>query len=106
MARAHDSMVNPPIENLLNKVDSKFELVTLAARRAREINSYFSHLGEGLGKAIPPQVISVARKPLSMAFEEISAGKIVATELEQEPVVEEGAEAEAAADGATDEVTA
>lgn len=103
MARAHDSMVNPPIENLLDKVDSKFELVTLAARRARQINSYFSHLGEGLGTAIPPQVISVARKPLSMAFEEISAGKIVATEVVEEVPAEEAP----AADGeATDEVTA
>jgi len=95
-------MVNPPIENLLDKVDSKFELVTLAARRARQINSYFSHLGEGLGTAIPPQVISVARKPLSMAFEEISAGKIVATELEEAPAEE----APAADGGSTDEVTA
>jgi len=106
MARAHDSMVNPPIENLLDKVDSKFELVTLAARRARQINSYFSHLGEGLGTAIPPQVISVARKPLSMAFEEISAGKIVATEVEEAPAEASAEEAPAADGGSTDEVTA
>ena len=53
MARAHDSMVNPPIEILLDKVESKFALVTLAARRARQINSYFNHLGESLGSMIP-----------------------------------------------------
>ena len=35
-------MINPPIEELLDKVDSKFSLVTLAARRARNINSYFN----------------------------------------------------------------
>ncbi len=77
MARTNDSMINPPIEELLNRVDSKFSLVTLAARRARQINSYFNHLGEGLGTMVPPQVSSVARKPLSIGFEEIAADKIV-----------------------------
>ncbi|MEC8018617.1 MAG: DNA-directed RNA polymerase subunit omega, partial [Actinomycetota bacterium] len=51
-------MVNPPIEGLLDRVDSKFGLVTLAARRARDINSYFNQLGGGLGHMIPPQVSS------------------------------------------------
>lgn len=77
MARAHDSMIYPPIEDLLDKVDSKFSLVTLAARRARQINSYFAHLGEAGSKVVPPQVSSVARKPLSIGFEEIAADKIV-----------------------------
>ena len=77
MARTHDSMIDPPIEDLLDKVDSKFGLVTLAARRARQINSYFNQLGEGLGHMIPPQGSSVARKPLSISFEEIAADKIV-----------------------------
>ena len=35
-------MINPPIEGLLDRVDSKFSLVTLAARRARQVNSYFT----------------------------------------------------------------
>ena len=48
------------------------------AKRARQINSYFNHLGESLGSMIPPQVTSVARKPLSIGFEEISVDKIVA----------------------------
>ena len=52
-------------------------LVTLGATRARQINSYFGQLGEGLGAVVPPQVTSVARKPLSIAFEEIAADKIV-----------------------------
>jgi len=77
MARTHhDTMVNPPIEELLDRVDSKFSLVTLAARRARQINSYFNHLGDSLGALVPPQVTSVARKPLSIGFEEIAADKI------------------------------
>src|SRR4051794_454865 len=76
-AGRHDTMMNPPIEGLLESADSKFRLVTLGAKRARQINSYFGQLGEGLGAIIPPQVTSVARKPLSIAFEEVAAGKIV-----------------------------
>jgi DNA-directed RNA polymerase subunit omega len=82
MARAHDSMIHPPIEDLLDRVDSKFSLVTLAARRARQINSYFNQLGDGLGSMVPPQVSSVARKPLSISFEEIAADKIKPQRLE------------------------
>ncbi|MCU0268179.1 MAG: DNA-directed RNA polymerase subunit omega [Acidimicrobiales bacterium] len=78
MAQAYDSMMTPKIEDLMGKVDSKFKLVTLASLRARQINAYFGQLGEGLGANIPPQVTSVARKPLSIAFEEIAADKIVA----------------------------
>ena len=94
MALDHDTMINPPIETLLDKVDSKFTLVTLAARRARNINSYFNQLGEGLGHMVPPQVSSVARKPLSIAFEEIAADKIV--KVERLPYDEMEAEAAAA----------
>ena len=85
MQRSYDTMMTPPIENLLERADSKFALVTLAARRARQINSYFSQLGEGLGHMVPPQVSSVARKPLSIAFEEIAADKIVRTEPVETP---------------------
>src|ERR671914_2412787 len=85
MERAHDTMMNPPIEDLLDEIDSKFGLVTLAARRARHINAYFNQLGEGLGHMVPPQVSSVSRKPLSTAFEEIAADKIVRTDTPEEP---------------------
>jgi DNA-directed RNA polymerase subunit omega len=84
MAQVHDSMMTPRIEELLGKVDSKFKLVALASQRARQINSYFGQLGEGLGATIPPQVTSVARKPLSIAFEEIGADKIEARTIEPE----------------------
>ena len=67
--------MDPPIENLLDKVDSKFTLVALSSKRARQINSYYNQLGEGLGMVVPPQVTSVSGKPLTIAFEEISAGK-------------------------------
>ncbi len=101
MALDHDTMINPPIEQLLDKVDSKFTLVTLAARRARNINSYFNQLGDGLGHMIPPQVSSVARKPLSIGFEEIAQEKIVwteAPEIPDEPEFDAEAEAQAIAD--------
>ena len=77
MAERHDTMMNPPIEELLGHTGSKFRLVTVASMRARQINSYFGQLGDGLGAMVPPQVTSLARKPLSIAFEEIDAGKIV-----------------------------
>jgi len=70
------TMMHPPIEELLEKVDSKFTLVSLSSKRGRQINSYFSQLGEGLGSIVPPQVASVSRKPLSIALEEIAEGKI------------------------------
>ncbi len=78
MAEPRSTMIDPPIEDLLDKVESKFTLVTLASMRARQINSYFNQLGEGLGAIVPPQVTSVARKPLSIALEEIAAGKVQA----------------------------
>ena len=98
MAMDHDTMINPPIERLLGTVDSKFSLVTLAARRARNINSYFNQLGDGLGHMIPPQVSSVSRKPLSIGFEEIAQHKIVWTEAPEE--ADPDAEAQAMADAA------
>lgn len=111
MSRQHDSMIHPSIETLLNRESldgSKFALVTLASYRARQINSYFNQLGEGLGQMVPPQVSSVARKPLSIAFEEIAADKIVKIERlpydEMEADADEifGADAEASADDAAE----
>ena len=91
MAQAKNTMMNPEIETLLGRVDSKFTLVTLAAKRGRQINSYFSQLGEGLGTIVPPQVTSVSRKPLSIALEEIAAEKITYQRID--PAETEAAEA-------------
>ncbi len=77
MADTYDTMMSPQVEELMDRTDSKFGLCTVAATRARQINAYFGQLGEGLGAMVPPQVTSVARKPLSIAFEEIAADKIV-----------------------------
>lgn len=66
------------IDDLLNTVDSKYSLVHLAARRAREVNNYYHSLGEGLGQYTPPLVDQVdSNKPLSIALEEIAQEKIV-----------------------------
>lgn len=82
MAQARPTMMYPPIEDLLDKVDSKFTLVALAAKRGRQINSYFNQLGEGLGSIVPPQVTSVSRKPLSISLEEVAAAKIGYTRID------------------------
>jgi DNA-directed RNA polymerase subunit omega len=99
MSRPQDTMISPPIEDLLDRVDSKFSLVTLAARRARQVNSYFNQLGEGLGSLVPPQVASTARKPLSIAFEEIAADKIVGEPIDEAALAEAEAAAATAAEG-------
>lgn len=93
MAQNRTTLMDPPIEELLDKVDSKFTLVALASRRARQVNSYYNSLGEGLGVVVPPQVASASGKPLSIAFEEVAEGK--ATYSRPDP--EEVARAEAAA---------
>jgi DNA-directed RNA polymerase subunit omega len=89
-AKRQPTMMEPPIEELLKRVDSKFTLVSLSARRARQINSYFNQLGEGLGAIVPPQVTSVSRKSLSIALEEVVQDKIVPVYLE--PAGDEGDE--------------
>jgi DNA-directed RNA polymerase subunit omega len=71
-------MIDPSIDDLLERVDSKYSLVILAAKRAREINSYYSQLGEGRAEFIPPLVESTGlrEKPLSIALKEVSEDKV------------------------------
>lgn len=99
MADGYDTMMTPPIEELLDAAGSKFRLVTLSAKRAREITNYVGHLGQGIGANVPPQVTSTRSKPLSIAFEEIAAGKITYREVDPEAeAAAAAAEAEAALD--------
>jgi DNA-directed RNA polymerase subunit omega len=108
MAERRATLMEPRMEELLERVDSKFTLVSLAAKRAREINDYYNQLGEGLGKIVPPQITSVSRKPLSIALEEIEAGKIEAVKLDSdagddaEPAVADVPELAVAGAGATE----
>lgn len=76
-------MLEPPIGELVSKTNSRFALVVLAARRARQINAYYNELGAGLGGYIPPQVHSMSRKPLSISLEEIAADKVVIAPIEE-----------------------
>ncbi len=55
MAQPRATMMHPPIESLVERTGSKFTLVTLSARRARQINSYYNQLSEGLGAIVPPR---------------------------------------------------
>lgn len=83
MPERRPSLMEPRIETLLDKTDAKFTLVTLAARRARQINSYFNRLGEGLGTIVPPQVNAISRKPLSIALQEVAEAKILAERIDE-----------------------
>ena len=70
-------MINPPIDKLLRQVDSKYALVIIAAKRARQINSYHHQLGEGtFDDYAPPMVESRSKNYLTMALEEVAQGKI------------------------------
>lgn len=72
-------MIEPKIENLLEATDSKYTLVLMAAKRSRQINAYFSQLGQGVAEFTPPQVPldpDKAPKPLSIALQEISESKV------------------------------
>ena len=78
---AADGIINPPIDDLLKIVDSKYQLVIMAARRARQINAYYSQLGEGLLEYVGPLVETrVQEKPLSIALREIREGLLSAVE--------------------------
>jgi DNA-directed RNA polymerase subunit omega len=97
MSDRFDTMMNPRVEDLLTRAGSKFSLVALASRRARQINSYYGQLGDGLGTIVPPQVASTASKSLSIAFEEIAADKICAVPVEAaEPAGDESGSDESA----------
>ena len=72
---AADGIINPPIDDLLQIVDSKYQLVIMAAKRARQINAYYSQLGEGLLEYVGPLVETrVQEKPLSIALREVRNG--------------------------------
>lgn len=73
-----EGITHPPIDELLDIADSKYALVIYAAKRARQINAYYSQLSEGLLEYVGPLVESGAQeKPLSIALREISQGKLV-----------------------------
>ena len=58
-------MIHPRIDDLLENVDSRYALVIVAAKRARQINNYHHQLGEGIGfEEAPPPLDRVALEEL------------------------------------------
>ena len=83
MSTNYEGIVNPPIDRLLGKTDSKYGLVIFGARRARQINAYYSQLHEGLFEYVGPLVdTQLNEKPLSIAFREIDEDLIETTEVD------------------------
>ena len=79
MAGHHtNGIIDPPIDNLLDRVESKYELVIYASKRARQINDYYADLHEGnLFDNVGPLVdSSVEDKPLTIALHEINEDKL------------------------------
>lgn len=78
-----DGITNPPIDQLLDKAGSKYSLVLYAAKRARQINAYYSQLGEGLLEYVGPLVEThIQEKPLSIALREINENLLTIESLE------------------------
>jgi DNA-directed RNA polymerase subunit omega len=70
-------VIQPRLDTLLEHVDSRYGLVIVAARRARQINNYHHQLGEGTFDDFPPPLVeSRSKNYLTIALEEIAQGKI------------------------------
>ena len=90
-------ITNPPIDDLLTKADSKYALVIYSAKRARQINAYYSQLQEGLLEYVGPLVDThVQEKPLSIAMREINDDLLTCEDIDPEA---EAAEAAATTEG-------
>lgn len=83
MTAKSKGIIDPPIDDLLSKVESKYALVIFAAKRARQINDYYSDLHQGsMFDNVGPLVDSnIEDKPLSVALREISGDKLSLTPL-------------------------
>jgi DNA-directed RNA polymerase subunit omega len=65
------------IDELLEKVDSRYGLALATAKRARQINEYTATLGLNDSLGIPgPQVHTRSQHPLTIAIEELRQGKL------------------------------
>ena len=104
-----EGITHPSIDQLLEKTDSKYSLVIYASKRARQINAYYSQLGEGLLEYVGPLVEThVQEKPLSIALREIDAGLLTSEpinpdEIAAVAVAAESADPFASADPFTDD---
>jgi len=76
-------MIEPRIDELLSHTQtdgdatSRYALVIVSAKRARQINNYHHQLGEGtFDQFAPPLVESRSKNYLTMSLEEVAEGKI------------------------------
>jgi len=70
-------VISPRVDRLLEQVDSNYAAVLVAAKRARQINSYYHNLGEGTFDEFPPPMVDTGSKNyLTIALEEVANGKI------------------------------
>ena len=70
-------MIKPRLDTLLERVDSHYATVLIAAKRARQINAYYHNLGEGTFEEFPPPMVDTASKNyLTIALEEVATGKV------------------------------
>ena len=94
-----EGITNPPIDDLLTKTDSKYKLVLYSAKRARQINAYYSQLGEGLLEYVGPLLeTEVQEKPLSIALREINDDLLTCEDIDPEEAAAEALAAAAAAE--------
>jgi DNA-directed RNA polymerase subunit omega len=72
-----EDLISPRIDKLLEHVDSDYASVIVAAKRARQINSYYHNLGEGTFDEFPPPMVDTRSKNyLTIALEEVAQGKL------------------------------
>lgn len=90
-----EGITNPPIDDLLDSAGSKYQLVIYAAKRARQINAYYSQLGEGLLEYVGPLVeTQLQEKPLSIALREINSKLLKTEHVDPEVLAQEAVEIE------------
>ena len=70
-------MIKPRVDELLARTDTHYAAVLVAAKRARQLNSYYRALGEGsYEEYTPPMVETNTTNYLTIALEELAQGKI------------------------------
>ena len=70
-------MIKPRLDTLLDRVDSHYACVLVAAKRARQINNYYHTLGEGVFEEFPPPMVETPSKNyLTISLEELAQGKL------------------------------
>ena len=68
-------MIKPRVDKLLDRADSHYSAVLVAAKRARQLNSYYRALGEGSYEEFtPPMVDTPSGNYLTISLEELQHG--------------------------------